>query len=482
MSRHNCKLPFRERRDKVREDLQFYALNTILKKNTFNSICILVSLDLNNKFRSLSDNKLEFVLKGIFRCELLNKKKIKWRRFLGTTKKHWKTTHYKNLDLPLNWKSRIDFRLLGDHIQTLNKLKRCPIYNWYNLKACSLLENLQNKNNEEEKLALFQIRDVILDQNNKFSDLIINFLENQSSTFKYISHNDCLSRIKLSRINDTDAKIVPSLTFLKFKIDIETKLHSSYGTEFARYAKPARSRGRSSVNFEIKRYFKNLKPAFLVSSLKGIFRTTTAWLFERIAEELAMSHPITCDFSVKWDKKKICPVCKIYGGPFREQLDEQKQFQSIKSKVRLFIEGERKSAALFGTINQIRELPFTHEIINNNSGKLNIETLNFDNGQNLMVEIHPNQDWEPILASVCLSADLINSSFFRAGKFTSRGFGILKIIPLEYLQVNLQDLLENQNKTNSMTPHNNSNFLLAKQILKKDPLIVLSEWLKDFFS
>jgi len=83
------------------------------------------------------------------------------------------------------------------------------------------------------------------------------------------------------------------------------------------------------------------------------------------------------------------------------------------------------------------------------------------------------------VALVCLAADLISSGFFRFGRFTSRGYGVVRLIPYKYFYGSLPDLLATEDDP-CKPSEVSSGYELAEKLLKHDPLKVIKEVVSEY--
>ena len=252
-----------------------------------------------------------------------------------------------------------------------------------------------------------------------------------------------------------------NIAIFKFKFDALSHIHSGYSSEFAKFTKDERD-GKKSFNLETRHPDQGgelkLSSSFLVSSVKGVFRTASAWLIEKIGRNLALGEGnfITCDYlraylgedALKQDLQKNigCPVCRVYGGSICRVGDYYRE----KSTVTFMFKG--KSDAIYPEM-RVLSYRFAHQQISGKSKEapLEVEALKIDpDKEDLELLLQPANDLS--IALVCLAADLISSGFFRFGRFTSRGYGLVRLIPLkEYYLGTLHNLLEDTNYINCLS-------------------------------
>jgi CRISPR/Cas system CSM-associated protein Csm3 (group 7 of RAMP superfamily) len=264
------------------------------------------------------------------------------------------------------------------------------------------------------------------------------------------------------------------LCLLTFHWKGTSPLHSGYSSDFAKFAKGVGSE-KISVNLETRDADHNLVDSFLASSVKGIFRTASAWLVEKIARDaLDQTQFVTCDYwgeDAPQDKRMGCPVCQVYGGSGCRVVDG------------LYRE-RAKATFTFGTDNalhpqtRVRGYNFAHEQISGKlDKKLEVESLQVENSVFLHIRLNP-ADGLPV-ALTCLATDLISSGFFRFGRFTSRGYGVVRLVPHKHFYGSLADLLAADD--DPCEPSGvGSGYELARNLLGQGPLEVVKEAVRKY--
>lgn len=220
-------------------------------------------------------------------------------------------------------------------------------------------------------------------------------------------------------------------------------LHSGYGYNLAKALGKMRENPRRSAQLETHVGIEGRPaPAFLSSSVKGVFRSASAWLVERTARELGATTYATCDYhsavTDRWRRQfpvprlkedNFCPICQVYGGAgclaaVRVGRDETLRRQL--SRVRFTFRDA--DDALHGHARWGRGQTFAWEKASGKKGR-RLEIQNFilqtHPQPRLEVRFDPADDFS--LALVMLSADLIGSGVFRFGRFVSRGYGAVRL-------------------------------------------------------
>ena len=235
-------------------------------------------------------------------------------------------------------------------------------------------------------------------------------------------------------------------------------LHSGYGQTLAqalgKIERYARKSAQLGTHVGVK---EKPKSAFLSSSVKGVFRSASAWLVERTARELGAPTYATCDYhsavTDRWRKQfwiprlkedQFCPICQVYGGAgclaaVRRDKKNDETLRRQLSRVRFTFHDA--DDALHGHAQWSREQTFAWEKASGRKGRLEIENFTPDlhPQPRLEVRFDPADDFS--LALVMLSADLIGSGVFRFGRFVSRGYGAVRLTFEGGQRTDLQTLL-----------------------------------------
>lgn len=234
-----------------------------------------------------------------------------------------------------------------------------------------------------------------------------------------------------------------------------------------------------------------LTPSLLATSVKGVFRSAAAWLVERegqIVQGRAAGWRVyvTCDYGKAipeaggWPKAvgtirrkdALCPVCRTFGGSgcLGDESNNALRQQGI---VRFQFDGD--ADALFGRTRQAGRQAFAWEEADGRQVKvLQGEQLVTAAGAQMTARVQTDDpaDYALAVALIGLSADLIDRGFFRFGRFTSRGYGWVRLTAPAGRQMALADLLatgaaEWQAATGSTG--------LAAALLGREPWAVLRE-------
>jgi len=205
-------------------------------------------------------------------------------------------------------------------------------------------------------------------------------------------------------------------------------------------------------------------PAFLASSVKGVFRSASAWLVERTARELGATTYATCDYQDavpdRWRKRFLlpeaegfCPICQVYGGAGCLAAVRRGRDEILRRQLsRLRFGFHDADDALHGQAQWSRKQTFAWEEASGKRGRLEIEnfTPHGHPQPRLEVRFDPADDFA--LALVSLSADLIGSGLFRFGRFVSRGYGVVRVTPDGGERTDLHTLLGDGSPTNWQPP------------------------------
>ncbi len=472
--------------DRVRESRQRKALDAIINQSTFRLSCILLKIE--NQANISGDRSLEFALKGLLRCALTaDRDAWEWRRLLGTSKKKWE--YQGTPDHPTSWRSRILFRYFPSNDKLTETLSGCPLACWPKAsesQTCSLTNPEPVPSRENAKFALLQLDDVCWEDNQNLSMKIIEFIRGKKApAFSFISRHCCL---------DFASSLVPTGNLLKigqpfpmhiyWQVQVNLPLHSGMSQHFAEalYGKL----GKVSRHFIIRNSVTKYRRAVMISSLKGLLRSTVAWLFEHLGRlkqtsQLIFSSDFAADYATP-PAERPCPIQALFGGTGQEGDPSRPGWRSL---VRLY-GTVRQSGCLFqsrlasylpGTPEtnwQNYKLPFV-----SGAGNLEVETISLDGSHYLVTEISPGPHAHAALLALCLAVDLIGAGFFRLGRFTSRGFGIIRLRPIRVECGTLADYLEGKARCQDFN-EDLTGLQLAQELGFVDPLAQLAAWLQDF--
>jgi hypothetical protein len=263
-------------------------------------------------------------------------------------------------------------------------------------------------------------------------------------------------------------------------------LVTGYSQNLAQAADLLRRGERKVVNLQTRDADHRLQPAFLATSVKGVFRTAAAWLVERMAREAGASTYVTCDYGTAVPARQqprlgvrhrsgLCPICQVFGGAgcLGEGVAPSQRQQG---RVR-FTFGRANDAA-HGTVADSPPYRWAWEQVENRGKQLTIEQLQFDSDTVLEVRMEPADDLA--LAMLLLSGDLAGSGFFRFGRFTSRGYGAVRLHPAGIFVGGLAELLSGAEP--APRPVEGSGRAVAQETLGRDPMAVVAEGVRKWIA
>jgi hypothetical protein len=102
-----------------------------------------------------------------------------------------------------------------------------------------------------------------------------------------------------------------------------------------------------------------------------------------------------------------------------------------------------------------------------------VQQLQFDPDLVLEARVEPADDFT--LALLWLAGDLVSSGFFRFGRFTSRGYGVVRLQPSSYLWQSLDTLLSASSPELQMIDEKLCGKEIAQMALGCNPLEVVDE-------
>ncbi len=262
-------------------------------------------------------------------------------------------------------------------------------------------------------------------------------------------------------------------------------LVTGYSQNLAEAAGEIERGQRSVINLKTRDETGRLVPSFLASSVKGVFRTAAAWLVERTARQLGADAYVTCDYGLAvpegWRAKLgvrkregLCPVCQVFGGS--GCLGESDVAPATRLKSPVSFGFDRADDGTHGTVEKSPPYRFAWEQIENRGQKLVVEQLQFEDGVTLEARVEPAGDFA--VALLLLAADLVGSGFFRFGRFTTRGYGVVRLEPAAYLMGGLDVLLAGDRLELKSVGERQSGQAIARTILGSDPLNLIVSQLK----
>jgi CRISPR/Cas system CSM-associated protein Csm3 (group 7 of RAMP superfamily) len=478
--------PIDERENRQFEKLQHQAVTAILERSTFEHYCFLTQLT-----KTPGDprpEELAFAVKGLLRCNFrLAPQGEEWRRLFGTTKRRWHDDNWKGL--PLSWRSRVLFQTFQTHKETEVFLKNCNLRLWSSQASCPLLNNLST-GEPAKPWVLLQVEDVKLDGDNTFSDKLRDFLASGKSIFRYHSDCKCPQPFQFPQ-NSQNTKPEPRAETIQITWQLEPSslLLTGVSLDFAKafFGQKGEPHSRN-LRLSQSKNPAQLTPALLVSSLKGVFRAAMAWLLEKIARDngwAAQQHSCTSDYRSEKDQNLPCPLRAILGGPLPVEHPGQDTEKSEKGLIRFLApHGSYFSGRVRGNWQQEENrFRFARKLLQDkqrDQALLHIETIKLDENSCVVTEIAPGRYTHAALLALCLAADLISAGFFRVGRFTSRGFGIVRLKPVSVSTGTLIDLLEERGTERPRANANSGFELLTRTFKIADPLGQLASWLQQF--
>jgi hypothetical protein len=242
------------------------------------------------------------------------------------------------------------------------------------------------------------------------------------------------------------------------------------------------------VNLQTRDAGHQLGPAFLASSVKGVLRTAAAWLVERAAAEKGAETFVTCDYGRGVPDRQrprlgvraregLCPVCRVFGGAGCLG-EEVAPAQRRQGRVRFVF--NRADDATHGEVQDSPPYRWAWEQIEDRGQELVIEQLQFAPDTVLEARIEPADDFA--LALLLLVGDLAGSGFFRFGRFTTRGYGVVRLWPRSYFVGGLAALLAGGGMTLKPVEAGQNGRGLTQALLGRDPLALVAEevraWMK----
>jgi hypothetical protein len=225
-------------------------------------------------------------------------------------------------------------------------------------------------------------------------------------------------------------------------------LVTGYSQNLAEAAGQIERGQRSVINLQTRDASGELGPSFLASSVKGVFRSAAAWLVERTARAQGARQYVTCDYGLavpdSWRKKlgirkreDLCPVCRVFGGS--GCLGESDVAPASRLKSPSSFGFNRADDGAHGSVKKSPPYRFAWEQVDNRGEKLTVEQLQFAPDACLEARLDPADEFG--VALLLLAADLVSSGFFRLGRFTTRGYGVVRLQPKDYFYGSLMELL-----------------------------------------
>ncbi len=265
-------------------------------------------------------------------------------------------------------------------------------------------------------------------------------------------------------------------------------LVTGYSQNLAEAAGEIKRGQRSVINLKTRDATGELRPSFLATSVKGVFRTAADWLVERTARELGAQGYVTCDYGLavpeSWrprlgvhKKKGLCPVCRVFGGSGCLGESDVAPVSRFKSPVSFGF--DRADDATHGSVREGPPYRFAWEQIEKKGKDLYVEQLQFDPDTTLEARVEPASDLS--LALLLLAGDLVGSGFFRFGRFTTRGYGVVRLRPTAHFMGGLAAALAGDGLTLQRVEGGKGGLAVARELLGREPLELVrgevAQWL-----
>jgi CRISPR/Cas system CSM-associated protein Csm3 (group 7 of RAMP superfamily) len=266
-------------------------------------------------------------------------------------------------------------------------------------------------------------------------------------------------------------------------------LVTGYSQNLAQAAGLIERGAKQVINLQTRDDDHQLGPSFLASSVKGVFRSAAAWLVERTARQQDEPHFVTCDYGEAVPERKqielvlprregLCPVCRVFGGSGCLSGREVAPAQRQQGRVRFTF--AHADDAVHGTVEDSSPYHFAWEQMENRGRRLVVQQLRFEPDAVLEVRVEPADDFA--LALLWLAGDLVSSGFFRFGRFTTRGYGVVRLRPEAYLRQSLDALLSDAEPALQPLSKSQSGHAAARQVLSCDPLTIVTKQVSRWIS
>lgn len=224
-----------------------------------------------------------------------------------------------------------------------------------------------------------------------------------------------------------------------------------------------------------------LRPSFLATSVKGVFRSAAEWLVERLAAEAGAETYATCAYSLAVPDSRrrdlkihqrtgLCPVCRVFGGT--GCLSDSDVAPAQRQVGRVAFTFNCANDAVYGTTTDSPPYHFAWEQVEGRGKDLLIQQLHFEPDTVLTARVDAAGGGAAddfALALLWLAGDLISSGFFRFGRFTSRGYGVVRLNPSAYLRQDLAALLAGGATAKTPLDGAASGYAAAQTMLAADP-------------
>lgn len=241
------------------------------------------------------------------------------------------------------------------------------------------------------------------------------------------------------------------------------------------------------VNLQTRDDDHELGPSFLASSIKGVFRSAAAWLVERTARQHDEPRFVTCDYGQAVPERRraelvlprregLCPVCQVFGGSGCLSGRDVAPAQRQQGRVRFTF--AYADDAAHGSVKDSPPYRFAWEQMENQGRKLLVQQLQFEPDTALEARVEPADDFA--LALLWLAGDLVSNGFFRFGRFTTRGYGVVRLQPAAHLCQSLDALLSDAEPALQPFSESESGRAAAREVLNRDPKGVVAERVRQW--
>lgn len=516
-------------RNARRETEQFDCLKAILERETFSTACVVL------RFYGQAGHdpqQLAFAVKGFLRTALGSQPDGgKLKRFMGTQKKHWVKKGAKpwigddaasadllsrwkdigplkedgsgEIDLPLGWRSRVLFRTFFGRGALIEFLNTCPLSQWNQKPRCPLMDVCAADEGDSDPYVLLQIHDVEWMPGRKLSELLVDYArKNWLAPFQYVADHSCHAVSSPSPVGESATNRPGFPLRIVWRLDSLSALHSRCSRQFAleydhELAEEIRAGAKPKTSHHLRlrrtpcdfgQEQPSPPPSVMVSSIKGVLRSATAWLLESLGRNgTTQGCSVTSEYSMSGRREAqkaggTCPVQLLLGGLGQDGKG------GLRSPVRVFarrVLDSNPHSSFFACKGQehwkTKPLLFSWQFQHSKPGELlKMETSELTDAF-LVTEIQPGIHAHYALLAVCLAMDLISTGFFRIGGFSTRGYGVIRCVP--HALENLQDWAVSL--TTGVLPAARdlsalkTGFELALDMGFTNPLGELASWLKN---
>lgn len=250
--------------------------------------------------------------------------------------------------------------------------------------------------------------------------------------------------------------MIKDFAVLTWNWDPQGPLVTGYSQNLAQATRQIERGAREVVNLQTHDGSSDhaLRASFLATSVKGVFRSAAEWLVERVAADLGAEHFVTCGYGLAvpegrrprlgvHQRSGLCPVCQVFGGAGclsgRDVAPAQRQVGRVRFSF------NAANDATYGTTASSPRYKFAWEQVEDRGKPLLIEQLQVAPDTVLEARVENADDFA--LTLLWLAGDLISSGFFRFGRFTSRGYGVVRLPPHTFRQTTLNAMLAEEDQT-----------------------------------